>query len=220
MYSLYVGVNIKFLDKLLEGGEEKIMQQNAELIEIAIAANKELQKLIKGDAKVIDQVKALRRASDEKAFALSSSISSGVVSPNIIDNMLALINLEDNIVDAIYNVARETLRYKIPDRKTALMLQRDVLAMLSMNDSALRVMKKMLLSDDIVKIKAFRREIELLEQQDDDIKDSLLDNEYKSGMDYKTFLHIKDVAHTADDILDGCEDSADMFLSIMLSIMT
>ena len=78
----------------------------------------------------------------------------------------------------------------------------------------------MFFSDDIVKIRAFRREIELLEQDCDDIKDALLDYEYKASMDYKTFLHIQEVAHKADNILDSCEDSADMFLSIMLSIMT
>ncbi len=196
------------------------MQQNVEIIDIAIKANKELQKIVEGDTKVIERVRVLEKESDDKAFMLSSSISSGVVSPNVIDDMLTLINLEDNIVDSIYNLARETLRYRIPNKKTNAMLQKNVMAMLDMTDSALQVMKKMLSSDDTVKIKEFRREIELLEQEGDEVKDSLLDNEYKNDMDFKTFRHIEEVAHKADDILDSCEDSSDMFLSIMLSIMT
>jgi uncharacterized protein Yka (UPF0111/DUF47 family) len=196
------------------------MQQNVGIIETAIEANKELQKLVKGQTERIKRIRALERESDAKAFRLSSAISSGVVSPNVIDDMLTLINLEDNIVDSVYNLARETLRYRIPDRKTKEMLQNSVMAMLEMADSALQIMKMMFSSDDIVRIKKFRREIEVLEQKGDEIKDSLLDNEYKDRMTYKTFLHIEEVAHKADDILDSCEDSADMFLSIMLSIMT
>jgi uncharacterized protein Yka (UPF0111/DUF47 family) len=196
------------------------MRQNMGIIETAMEANKELQKLVEGKIKSIDRMRDLEMESDRKVFRLSSAISSGAISPNVIDDLLVLTHKEDNIVDSMYNLAREELRYGIPDKKTAAMLKQNVLTMLVMVGSALQVMKEMLSSDDVAKIRAFRKEIEVLEQDGDDIKDALLDYEYKTSMDYKTFLHIEEVAHKADDILDSCEDSADMFLSIMLSIMT
>ena len=99
------------------------MRQNIVIIEAALKANKELQKLVEGKTG-IDRVRALEIESDKKVFQLSNSISSGAVSPNMIDNMLVLTHQEDNIVNSMYNLARESLRYRIPDRKTDAMLGR------------------------------------------------------------------------------------------------
>lgn len=62
--------------------------------------------------------------------------------------------------------------------------------------------------------------IKALEREGDSLKDSLLDFAYTSGLSFKTFYHIIEAAHLADDILDGCEDSADVFMGIMLSIIS
>ncbi len=217
---MHKGVLIKFLDKILEGGEEPLMHRHIEMIEIAINANKELKKLVNGDRNRIEMVKVFAKESDDMAFKISNSISSGVISPNVIDSMLRLTRLEDNIVDSIYILAREVHRYSIPNKGAASKLQTNVMMMLEMADSSLQMLKRMLSSDDTIKIRRFRKEVAILEQDADDIKDSLLDEEYKSRIDYKAFLHIGEVAHAADDILDSCDDSAAMFLSIMLSIMT
>lgn len=214
------GAEIGVLDRILKGGEERAIRDNIGIIKTAIEANRELQKLIKSDSKKIDRIRELEKESDSKAFTLSSAMSAGAVSPNVLDDMLTLVDMEDNIVDSIYNLSRELVRYKIPNRRTDKMVKEKVLTMLGMADSALGEMQKMLSSDDTDKIQQFRKKIEVLEELTDDIKDSMLDYEYKNDMDYKTFLHISEVAHKADNILDACEDSADMFLSVMLSIMT
>jgi len=215
-----MGAEIGFLDKVLNGREEKAIRDNIGIIKTAMEANMELQKLISGRAKGINKIRELEKESDNKAFLLSNAISSGAVSPNVIDDMLVLINAEDNIVDSIYNLSRELARYSIPDKKTDKMIRGRVMEMLKLVHLALHALERMLSSDNTEKIKQLRKEIEVFEEKGDDIKDSLLDYEYKNSMNYKTFLHILEVAHRADNILDACEDSADMFLSVMLSIMS
>ena len=134
--------------------------------------------------------------------------------------MLKLIDMEDNIVDFIYNLAREIVRYDIPDKKAKKLLQNSIISTIRMVDSALDALQKMTASSDLESIRAYRSDIETFEQKEDDIKDSLLDYVYNNGDDFKAFHYMTEVAHRADNILDACEDASDMFLSIMLSVMS
>jgi uncharacterized protein len=211
---------MKIFDKLFEGGEEDIVKGSEEIIGIARQANRELLKLVNGSSRDINPIKALEKESDRKVFQLQQKITSGAVSPNVIDDMLKLIDLEDSIVDSIYNLARELVRYDLPDQKAKALLQSSMASTIEMVEGALAALQKMTASSDISSIRACRADIEALEQKEDDIKDSLLDYVYRDGNDYKSFHHINEVAHKADDILDNCEDASDMFLSIMLSVMS
>lgn len=207
-------------DKLFEGGEESIISGSKEIIRIAKDANGELPKLVNGSSKDINPIKTLEKESDRKVFQLQQKITSGAVSPNIIDDMLRLIDLEDSIVDSIYNLARELARYDLPDEKAKVLLQSSLASFVQLVDSALLALEKMTASSNIESIRACRADIEVLEQKGDDIKDSLLDYVYRSSDEFKSFHHINELAHKADDILDDCEDASDMFLSIMSSVIS
>ena len=208
------------LNNIFNGGEENIINETSDLVHLAMKANKELLKRVKIRSNDISEIKRLEKESDKKVFALQNMVSSGAVSPNVIDDMLKLIDLEDNIVDCIYNLARELVRYKLPNKAMDDMLRSSVIKSLELTSAALVVLEKMQLSDDTTKMQGYRKEIEVIEEEGDEIKDSLLDYVYKNKMEFKAFNHISEVAHKTDNILDNCEDSSDMFLSIMLSIMT
>lgn len=211
---------MKLMDRFFNGGEENVLKEATEIIHIAIEANEELARIVQQKRRDIHRIHELEKASDKKVFRLSNMVSSGAVSPNIIDDVLTLIDLEDNIVDSVYNLARELARYYLPNARLRSLLQTNLLEAIELNSRALGALERMHSTDNIEKIRTFRLEIEGLEERGDEIKDSLLDYVYKHEMDYKSFVHISEVAHKTDNILDNCEDSSDMFLSIMLSIMT
>ncbi len=208
------------LDRMFNGGEYKIMQEIRELANIASRANSELIKLVESSSKDIRKVKEIEEESDSKVFQLSNLISSGAVSPNVLSDMLALVQKEDDIVDAIFNLARGISRYTLPDKKMAARVKRNILATTDLVNQALDRLSKMEASGDVGEINAYRKDIEVFEKKEDEIKDELIDYIYGNDMDFKTFHYVEEIAHKCDDILDNCEDSADIFMSIMVSIMT
>ncbi len=207
------------LRNLLEGGEQNIVHRCNGIVLLAKRANKEVRPLIagSGSAKII---KGIEEESDDVAFEIMNIVTGGGVAPNLIDDFLELIDKEDSIVDSIYNLARELMRYKIKNAKVRSVLANRVEKMSGLADSALQALYSMQESDKLGEIKKFRAEIEKLEEEGDDLKDSLFDMAYESEKDFKAFYHIFEVAHEADNVLDNCEDSSDMYLTIMSSILT
>ena len=55
-------------------------------------------------------VQLLEKKSDEIAFKISEDITSGAISPNIIDNLLECVHVADDIVDLYYYISRELNR--------------------------------------------------------------------------------------------------------------
>jgi len=207
------------LERILEGSEEKVMLKFNKIVGMGLETSKALARLIEKDSK-IDEIRGLEKESDNAAFEIANFITSGGIAPNLIDNFLELVDKEDNIIDSMYNLARELHRYKIKNRK----LDRDVrgrlLEMNKLASKALNIMEKMHKSDSIDKIRKYRMEIEVLEEEGDDIKDGLFDIAYSEELNFKTFYHITELAHQADDMLDNCEDSADIFFTIMSSMVS
>ena len=62
---------------------------------------------------VLHEVKALEKKSDEIAFKITEDITSGAISPNVIDNLLECVQLADDIVDTYYYISREIDRMAI-----------------------------------------------------------------------------------------------------------
>ena len=211
---------MELFDHVFESGEEKIIGRMTEILSIAKRANKEVLRIVNRRSRSIVPSKQMEKESDTKVFTLSSMAASGAVSPNILDDVLNLIDQEDSIVDAIFNLARELLRYSISDKKTSEILKGRLLTILGLAGEALDEFAIMLSTDDVARIRRSREKIEQLEQEGDELKDFLLDFAYKSRMDFKAFYYISEIAHKSDDILDSCENSADIYMSIMDAIAT
>ncbi len=210
---------MNILDRILDGSSEKhVMDRGKEIIDQAVAANKLLVKILNGSDD-LESIKEIESLADKKVFEITYSITSGAIAPNIIDDMIRFVDMEDDIVDTIYNLARAVVRYRRND-KTDKYLRKNLLRLSDLINSALVLLYEMHKSETIVDARRLRTKISELEQKGDDIKDSMLDYAFEADLDFKLFYHMQNVAYLADDVLDGCQDASDMIVSIMRSIIT
>ncbi|MGC8538845.1 MAG: DUF47 family protein [Candidatus Micrarchaeia archaeon] len=211
---------IRLFKKLLSGGEERIIGESTRILRIGIEATDILKSGASMGTK-LEKVRNLEKLSDNVVFGLSKEITSGGVAPNLIDNLLELINTEDNIIDSLYNLTRELSRYEIREKGINAQIQAELGSFIDLAGQALQILIKMETSDDLYRMGRYRAEIEKVEESGDEIKDSMFDFAYhKPNINFKTFYHIFQIAHMSDDVLDNCEDASDSFLTIMSSIIS
>ncbi len=211
--------NMGLLKRILEGGDENVILGCTKITALAAKANTSLKEVVKKKGS-IEKIKEIEKQSDNVAFELASKVTSGGIAQNLIDDILALIDKEDNIVDSIYNFAREFKRYNIPNEKIRKTIEQRAYDLLCIGDLAIQELDAILRLDTLEKIKEVRSKIEENEEKGDEIKDGMLDFAYSSESNFKDFYHTLQIAHTADDILDNCEDASDVYLNIMSSIVT
>jgi uncharacterized protein Yka (UPF0111/DUF47 family) len=211
---------MKILDRIFEGGTEyDVFDRSKRVIDHAISANRILTKIING-SNSIDAIHEIEHASDREIFEIVNSITSGAVSPNLIDDMIQFVDREDDIVDLIFNLSRAIVRYRKTGKDMDRFTKTKLLAHANLTTSALELLRKMLEKETLDEAGELRKKVENVEKAGDAFKDALLDYAYEAKVDFKAFYYIQDVAYLSDDILDGCEDTSDMIVSIMRSILT
>ena len=209
----------KFSKKLFIGGEQTVLSQCAKMINIALETNSALLSFLKGD-EGINRIRELEKRSDKEKFRISNAITTGAIAPNVIDKILALLDQQDNIINSMYNLAREIRRYKVKNAKLEKTIISKLLDINGLAESALNALRDMYREEDIYKIRDLREIVEDFEEAGDEIKEALLDYAYSGRVDFKDFYHLVETAHRADDILDYCEDSSDTLMTIMSSIIS
>ncbi len=223
---------MKSLRHLLVVGEKNIFGELSQIIVIASEANTILQEMLSEcqNEKPLDNgmqaIRVLENKSDNVAFKVSEDITTGAVSPNIIEHLLESAQIADDIVDNYYYQSRQLCRMckaKFPYSEAYREAEWIALfkSMLDLADKALIKVKQTLSMSDLTQILELRREIEDLEHQGDDIKDRGFDWLYREAphMHYLQFHHYSELLHKFDDILDGCEDLSDRILSVITSIL-
>ena len=200
-------------------GEETVFIQTKSLTDMALRANSLLSDIINGKNN-IDSIKKLQKKASTEYLELSHTITSGAIAPNIIDDMLLLLNKEENILDSIFKISRQFVRYRSKDQKISEYIKVTTLSFNGYASSSIKLLSQMHKADTVNKIKAFRSRIKQIENEGDMLRDSMLDFAYSTETDFKLFYHLIDLAYMCDDILDACEDASDIFLSIMLSIIS
>ncbi|MGD6933016.1 MAG: DUF47 family protein [Candidatus Bathyarchaeia archaeon] len=223
---------MKNFKNILVVGEKNIFGEIAQIISIAEETNKILYEML-GECqneKTLDldmqKVRMLEKQSDDIAFKVNEDITTGAVSPNILDHLLECVSVADDIVDGYYYQSRQICRMckakfpysDAPQEAEWMALFR---TMLDLAGQALAKVKTTLSMSDLSDILRLRKEIEALEQQGDDIKDKGFDWLYHEAprMHYLQFYHYSELLHKFDDILDGCEDLSDLILSVITSIL-
>jgi uncharacterized protein len=223
---------VKSLRHVLVVGEKNIFGEIAQIISVAEETNKILHEML-GECqneKILDAdmqaIRVLEKKSDDIAFKVNEDITTGAVSPNILDHLLECVHVADDIVDNYYYQSRQLCRMckaKFPYSDAPEEAQWTDLfkSMLDLADQALAKVKTTLSLSDLSAILQLRKEIEALEQQGDDIKDKGFDWLYHEAprMHYLQFFHYSELLHKFDDILDGCEDLSDLILSVITSIL-
>jgi uncharacterized protein len=223
---------LKSFKGILVLGERHVFEELSQIISIAVAANSILKAMFKDCCnsqalmRNMHSVRDLERKSDEIAFKLNEDITAGAISPNLIDDLIETTHLADNIVDIIFYLSRELSRMA-KTNTTDISAQKELewaqvyLQMLDLVDQSLPKLQQMLSNGNVPQILQLRKEVELLEEQGDDIKDAGFDKLYSmaSGMHFLQFYHYSEMLHKSDDILDTCEDISDVLVSIVTSIL-
>ncbi len=223
---------MKSIKNILVVGEKNIFGEIAQIITVAQETNEILYEML-GECKneqTLDQdmqaIRVLEKKSDDIAFKVNEDITTGAVSPSIIDNLLKCVGVADDIVDNYYYQSRQLSRMckaKFPysDAPQEAEWIKLFKTMLDLAGQALVKVKMTLSLSDLSEILKLRKEIEELEQQGDDIKDKGFDWLYHEAprMHYLQFYHYSELLHKFDDILDGCEDLSDLILSVITSIL-
>ncbi|HKM51451.1 MAG TPA: DUF47 family protein [Candidatus Bathyarchaeia archaeon] len=215
--------------ELLVIGERKTFREMAEIIVIARKANELMLEILtqpksNGLALKVEQIKLLEKSSDEIAFKLKRHIMNGAVSPTIIDNMLSCVEVADSVIDDYYVASRELSRmanveFDMGSERRA-ELDSALVIMLENASFAIGILERLLEATDVRDIKRQRQEIERIEEEVDNVKDSAFDRLYALAptMHYLRFTHYSGLLHRFDNILDGCEDLSDLIVSVITSI--
>ncbi len=208
-----------FLDRALGSGEKSIISKSSAIVRIAMDANSRMKALIE-EPTVISEIRNFERKSDKEVLRISDMVTSGAIAPNLIDDFLEYLDKEDSIVDSIYNLAREFLRYKPKSKRIRHYMKAQLLEMSDIGSLAMSSLYKMQHESSLYEAKRLHAEIEKLEERGDEVKDGIFDFAYRSIDDFKTFYHVSQLAHYADNMLDNCEDASDVLVSIMDSIIS
>jgi len=222
---------VKNFRGILVIGERNVFASLSQIIGIAEQANVVMKIMLENTSNErvllenMHKIHALENNSDEAAFKLSQDITGGAVSPNIIDNLIQCVHLADDIVDNYHYLSRELSRMaKANTTEEAVRLESEwgviYLQLLSLMEGTISKLQQILSTGNVSDILELRKEIERLEHQGDDIKDAAFDKLYRmsGNLHFLQFYHYKEMLHKCDDLLDNCEDLADIIVSIVTSI--
>ena len=200
-------------------GEQKVFVSARKLISNSQKSSRLFEEILSGSVN-LDKLHELKSQSYEELFNLSNSITSGGVSPNLIPDLLQLLVLEYRIMDMIFVLSRSFARYRLKNPSQRRYVVEKLRANNELVSKAIAEIYIMHTVDRLDEIKRLRSRVKLIEEEGDEIKEDMLNYAYNTKTDYKTFYHIINLAYISDDVLDSCEDAADMLMNIMLSIAT
>ncbi len=222
---------MKSLKGILVVGERNIFSDLTKIFVIAMEANTILSNMFKMGyeekelTESMHTMQSLEKKSDEIAFKISEDITSGAISPNIIDNLLESVQTADDVVDTYYYISRELNRmaraYSAGFQEHHADWDSVYENILALAEKSLLKLKQALSTSDMSEILRMRKEIEDIEEQGDDIKDQGFDRLYSiaAKLNFLEFYHYQELLHKCDDILDSCEDFSDLIVSVVTSIL-
>jgi len=222
---------LKSLKGIFVVGEKNIFIELTQIIDIGTESNTLASSTFSLDFKEKDvtdamhNMQTLERKSDEIAFKISEDITSGAISPNIIDDLLRSVQVADDIVDLYYYLIRERDRME-KVYSAGFEMKRPgwdsvYVNILALAEKSLSKLKQALSSSSLAEILGLRKEIETIEEQGDVLKDEGFDRLYNMtpNLHYLQFYHYSELLHKCDDVLDSCEDLSDLIVSVVTSIL-
>ncbi|MDA8054086.1 MAG: DUF47 family protein [Thermoplasmatales archaeon] len=212
-------------------GERNLLNELTVYPDLAVSVADVLIKMMEGERGALEvlneTVKMKEKEGDNYSKKFNALITRGAINPSLIDNLLFLINRLDDVIDRSYYLSREIKRmnfdYMPTNGNISLVigpLYQKFVHMLTSGKDAMNCVKGMLSETGMDKIRDYRKKIEIIEEAVDDLKDSVLDETYRRAdeMNYIVFNHVTSMVHKIDDMVDDCEDAADLILSIYESL--
>jgi hypothetical protein len=212
-------------------GEKNIFIELTQIIDIATEANTLVSSTFdvnyeeKNLVEAMHTMQSLEKKSDDIAFQMSEDITSGAISPNIIDDLLKSVQVADDIVDLYYYLIREKERmskiYSAGIESKRPGWDSVYVDTLAIAGKTLLKLKQALSSSNVTEIMELRKEIEALEEQSEDLKDAGFDRLYylTPQLHYLQFYHYTELLHKCDDVLDSCQDLSDLIVVVVTSII-
>ncbi len=165
-------------------------------------------------------IAALEKEADELTRRMDEEVVSGAIMPSIISDLELLLDRIDNVMDGIYFLSRELRRganiWEL-DPRVVEFLRDPFIKMLRITQRSIDILLTLLQNAprnrDVMRSMGLR--IEKLEEEVDDIKDSVMDALYTiRDLTPVTFYHITTLTYGIDSILDNMKDVAVLILTI------
>jgi Phosphate transport regulator (distant homolog of PhoU) len=211
--------------------EKVIFKRINEYSNYIITSTNDLMKMLDCSNLEISQYKETIRKNemdgDHLTFELKNEITNGAITPNLMDSFNLLIDKCDDILDRLYYMSREILRYQDflltsgqDVKEKTCQYYSKLRNMLIYNLEAQKSIMEMLEQNTIEKMVSLWSRVSRLEEEVDDLKDELLDSLYKEAnkLHYLTFLHLAEITHKIDDLLDTSQDIADILINVAITV--
>jgi len=211
--------------------EKVIFKRINEYSNYIITSTNDLMKMLDCSNLEISQYKETIRKNemdgDHLTFELKNEITNGAITPNLMDSFNLLIDKCDDILDRLYYMSREILRYQDflltsgqDVKEKTCQYYSKLRNMLIYNLDAQKSIMEMLEQNTIEKMVSLWSRVSGLEEEVDDLKDELLDSIYKEAnkLHYLTFLHLAEITHKIDDLLDTSQDIADILINVAITV--
>jgi uncharacterized protein Yka (UPF0111/DUF47 family) len=222
-------VNPGFLKKIMVVGEKHVLGEMTVYIDMALEATVMLEEMLESSpekmVEINEKIRLLERKADDYGMQLTHEITSGAISSNLMDNLLKLTDTCDDILDKSHYLGREIKRMNIDyknGRTEAIMRTsyKTFRVMIQKSREALKSLSLMLSDSNMDSLRSERKNIEVLEEAVDELKDNLIDEIYRNadGMHFLVYDHLMSLVHKIDDMVDDCEDISDILLNIILSV--
>ena len=223
---------MKNFKRALVVGEQSVFHELAEILELDVQANEIMSgMLLKGykGTDLADSMQILRslaKKSGDIAFKVSEDITSGAVSPNVLDDLLESVHRANSILDLFYSLSRDLNRMsKVEMEGSSLNYEAEARPVLEelvgLTGKTILKVKDLLAAATLDSMKAIRKEIMALKEQGDDVKNGGFDKLYgaASKLSYIEFVYYSELFHKLEYILDACEALSNLIVLIVNSIM-
>lgn len=212
-------------------GERQALKDFLPYLDYASEASDLLIRMLRADENELEEInekiRENERQADDLTMAISGDVTQGAINATLLGHLLSLTETFDDLLDKSLYISREVKRVsqvrKTFDSKSGELTEKcyiEFTEMLRTNIKALGLLKKILLADKTDSMRKIRKEIEVLEETVDDMKDSVIDTVYRNWneINYLAFNHVTGMAHKIDDMLDDCEDISDLVMTVVSSI--
>jgi Phosphate transport regulator (distant homolog of PhoU) len=165
-------------------------------------------------------VTALEREGDEIVRELMDKVAQGAVVPTVTNVVMVMLDNIDNVLDMIYFAVKEVKRgYHLwSNEQIYAVVSSEVKEMLDLSKTMLEYLQNMLNVKDDDEIRRYARLISSLEEEIDEIKETILDKIYGVELSAVAFNHLVSLVYTADKIADNIQDAAYHLATVLASV--
>jgi len=218
---------VQRLKKIFSSGLEDIKEKLRDHIALSQESLAILQGLISNrafDKNAVDEavrrVTALEREGDEIVRELMDKVAQGAVVPTVTNVVMVMLDNIDNVLDMIYFAVKEVKRgYHLwSNEQIYAVVSSEVKEMLDLSKTMLEYLQNMLNVKDDDEIRRYARLISSLEEEIDEIKETILDKIYGVELSAVAFNHLVSLVYTADKIADNIQDAAYHLATVLASV--